>query len=223
MRVQKFWGDGKKCRINLFIEQRTAKHHNKHRVKTLKIQDISVGRDVKTFSEEKCPRGRQMPKQLWQRKKGGKYEWTEGTTIIYVNNVPLLLIISGKIKQKRKKKRGGGGGGNITHVTQLIFLMQINNRNYKWKWCCCDRERKGETIERCPAFSLSPPFSFLHSVWNSLAGEASTGRCSLTQRVKSIAEAGGEKLALLFWTEWLYINTATVFQPRGKLNVAVIW
>lgn len=161
MRVQKFWGDGKKCRINLFIEQRTAKHHNKHRVKTLKIQDISVGRDVKTFSEEKCPRGRQMPKQLWQRKKGGKYEWTEGTTIIYVNNVPLLLIISGKIKQKRKKKRGGGGGGgNITHVTQLIFLMQINNRNYKWKWCCCDRERKGETIERCPAFSLSPPLLF---------------------------------------------------------------
>lgn len=104
-----FEGMEKKCRINLFIEQRTAKHHNKHRAKTLKIQDISVGRDVKTFSEEKCPRGRQMPKQLWQRKKGGKYEWTEGTTIIYVNNVPLLLIISGKIKQKRKKKRGGGG------------------------------------------------------------------------------------------------------------------
>lgn len=124
-----------------------AKHHNKHQAKTLKIQDISVRRDVKMFSEENCPCGRQMPKQLWQRKKGGKYEWTEGTTIIYVNNVPLLLIISGKIKQKRK-----GGEKNITHVTQLIFLMQINNRNYKWKWCCCDRERKRESNERCPAF-----------------------------------------------------------------------
>lgn len=45
-------------------------------------------------------------------------------------------------------------------------------------------------------FSLS----FLHSVWNSLAGEASTGGCSLTQRVKSTA--GGEKLVLLFWTKW---------------------
>ncbi len=47
-------------------------------------------------------------------------------------------------------------------------------------------------------------FSFLHSVWNSLAAEASTGRCSLTQRVKSIAAAagGGVKLGLLFWTEW---------------------
>lgn len=40
-----------------------------------------------------------------KEKKGGKYEWTEGTTIIYVNNVPLLLIISGKIKQKRKGGR----------------------------------------------------------------------------------------------------------------------
>lgn len=98
----------KKCRMNLFIEQRTAKHHNKDEAKTLKIQDISVRRDVKVFSEENCPCGRQMPKQLWQRKKGGKYEWTEGTTIIYVNNVPLLLIISGKIKQKRE---GGEGGG----------------------------------------------------------------------------------------------------------------
>lgn len=45
-------------------------------------------------------------------------------------------------------------------------------------------------------------FSFLNSVWNSLAGEASGGRCSLTQRVKSIAAAGGEELGLLFWTEW---------------------
>lgn len=38
-----------------------------------------------------------------------KREWTEGTTIIYVNNVPVLLIISGKIKQKNKQK-------NIMHV-----------------------------------------------------------------------------------------------------------
>lgn len=83
-------------------------------------------------------------------------------------------------------------------------------------------ERERERPLRDALLFLSPPLSFLHSVWNSLAGEASTGRCSLTQRVKSIAEAGGEKLALLFWTEWLYINTATVFQPRGKLNVAVI-
>lgn len=143
--------ESKKCRMNLFIEQRTAKHHNKHPAKTLNIQDISVRRDVKMFSEENCPCGRQMPKQLWQRKKGRKYEWTEGTTIIYVNNVPMLLIISGKIKQKRKE-----GGGDITHVTQLIFLMQINNRNYKWKWCCCDRGRKRESNERCPAFFFFP-------------------------------------------------------------------
>lgn len=177
--------------MNLFIEQRTAKHHNKHQAKTLKIQDISVRRDVKMFSEENCPCGRQMPKQLWQRKKGRKYEWTEGTTIIYVNNVPMLLIISGKIKQKRK-----GGEKNITHVTQLIFLMQINNRNYKWKWCCCDREWKRESNERCPAF-----FSFLNSVWNSLAGESSGGRCSLTQTVKLIAAAGGKELGLSFRTE----------------------
>lgn len=46
-------------------------------------------------------------------------------------------------------------------------------------------------------------FSFFHSVWNSLAGEASRGRSSLTQRVKSIAAAaGGKKLRSLFWTEW---------------------
>ena len=68
------------------------------------------------FSEENCPRGRQMPKQLWQRKKGGKYEWTEGTTIIYVNNVPLLLIISGKIKQKRK---GGEKKHHACHPTNF--------------------------------------------------------------------------------------------------------
>lgn len=108
----------KRCRMNLFIEQRTAKHHNKDAAgekktkknpkKTLGIRDISVGRDEKMFSQEKCPCGRQMPKQLWQRKNGGKYERTEGTTIIYVNNVPLLLIISGKIKQKRA---GGGWMG----------------------------------------------------------------------------------------------------------------
>lgn len=42
--------------MNLFIEQRTAKHHNKHQAKnTFKIQDISVRRDVKMFSEENCP------------------------------------------------------------------------------------------------------------------------------------------------------------------------
>jgi len=34
------------------------------RHKTLKIQDISVRRDAKMFSEENCPSGRQMPKQL---------------------------------------------------------------------------------------------------------------------------------------------------------------
>lgn len=128
----------------------------KPRRKTFRIQDISVRRDEKMFSEEKCPCGRQMPKQLWQRKKGGKYERTEGTTIIYVNNVPLLLIISGKIKQKRA---GGGDGGfgeggdaglRITHVTQLIFLMQINNRNYKWKLCCCDGEGGREREREMP-------------------------------------------------------------------------
>lgn len=36
------WRQSKKCKMNLFIEQRTAKHHNKH--KTLKIQAASVGR-----------------------------------------------------------------------------------------------------------------------------------------------------------------------------------
>lgn len=145
--------------MNLFIEQRTAKHHNKAEAKTLKIQDISVRRDEKMFSEEKCPCGRQMPKQLWQRKKGGKYERTEGTTIIYVNNVPLLLIISGKIKQKREG--GGGGGLRITRVTQLIFLMQINNWNYKWKWCCCDRERERERVWAMRDALLPPPSSSL--------------------------------------------------------------
>lgn len=192
--------------MNLFIEQRTAKHHNKHQAQTLKIQDISVRRDVKTFSEENCPCGRQMPKQLWQRKKGEKYERTEGTTIIYVNNVPLLLIISGKIKQKRK-----GGGRNITHVTQLIFLMQINNRNYKWKWCCCDGEK-----ERFLIF-----LSLLRSVWNSLSGEASRGRCSLTQRVKSIAAAaGGNNFGLLFSDR---TDLQNVHAPVDYYNFITLW
>lgn len=97
--------------------------------------------------------------------------------------------------------------------------MQINNRNYKWKWCCCDRERKRESNERCPAFFSSS----LHSVWNSLAGEAGRGRCSLTQRVKSIA-AGGKKLRLLFQREWtwnIYINIYT-YARRQKENSCVI-
>lgn len=131
MRAPKFGGEiiKKKCRMNLFIEQRTAKHHNKDaagkkktkkKKNTLGIRDISVGRDEKMFSEEKCPCGRQMPKQLWQRKKGGRYERTEGTTIIYVNNVPLLLIISGKIKQKRAGGVGGlGGAHHACHPTNF--------------------------------------------------------------------------------------------------------
>lgn len=200
MRIQKFFfgGGGDVGWIYLLNKGQQNTTTNTRR-ETLQIRDISVRRDVKMFSEENCPCGRQMPKQLWQRTRGGKYEWTEGTTIIYVNNVPLLLIISGKIKQKR---RGRGGGKNITHVTQLIFLMQINNWNYKWKWCCCDRERKRESNERCPGFFSLLLLLFFHSVWNSLAAEASAGRCSLTQRVKSIAAAGGRKLGLLLRTEW---------------------
>lgn len=88
------------------------------RHKTQKIQVISVRRETKMLSKENCPCGQQMPKQLWQRKKGGKYERTEGTTIIYVNNVPLLLIISGKIKQKRK---AGGEKHHACHPTNFSY------------------------------------------------------------------------------------------------------
>lgn len=108
----KVWRGSKKKKKNVgwvyLLNKGQQNTTTKTRWKTFRTRDISVRRDEKMFSEEKCPCGRQMPKQLWQRKKGGKSERTEGTTIIYVNNVPLLLIISGKIKQKR-----AGGGWRV--------------------------------------------------------------------------------------------------------------
>lgn len=90
----------------------------------------------------------------------------------------------GKLSRKEEKERGGGGGD--THVTQLIFLMQINNQDYKWKWCCCDREREREIA------------CFFVYIWNSLSGEARRGRSTLTQRVKSITAARGTELDYCF-------------------------
>lgn len=101
--------------LNKGQQNTTTKRRQKHP----RSKIFSVRRDVKMFSEENCPCGRQMPKQLWQRKKGGKYEWTEGTTIIYVNNVPLLLIISGKIKQKRE-------GGSWHHACHPANFSHAN-------------------------------------------------------------------------------------------------
>lgn len=62
-----------------------------------------------------------------QRKKEGEYEGTEGTTIIYANNVPLLLMISGKIRQQKHKKQNKKNKKQVCvrtrvlHVTQLIL------------------------------------------------------------------------------------------------------
>ena len=45
MKIQKFFWGGKKFRMNLFIEQRTAKHHNKHQAKNTP--------DPRYFSQER--------------------------------------------------------------------------------------------------------------------------------------------------------------------------
>lgn len=73
-----------------------------------------------------------------------------------------------------------------------------------------------------PCF-FSSSSSFFRSVWNSLAAEASAGRCSLTQRVKSIAAAGGRKLGLLLWTEWLKKKNMTVSCGRAEGRETVVW
>lgn len=75
-----------------------------------------------------------------------------------------------------------------------------------------------------PCF-FSSSSSFFRSVWNSLAAEASAGRCSLTQRVKSIAAAGGRKLGLLLRTEWLKKKKYDCFMRacRRERNSCVVF
>ena len=94
-----------KDRTDLFIEQRTAKHHNKHQVRDWQHPRYSSQeRRWKRSRRSIAPTDDKRQNNADKEREGGKRERqrerTEGTIIIYVNNVPLLLIISGEIKQK---------------------------------------------------------------------------------------------------------------------------